>query len=114
MENFLSKKQRKVLLKELKSEKRPRYGDRIRVILLLDQGKTYKNIEEYLLLDEGTIANYRKRYEEDGIEYLVNDNHQGRRTKLSEEQKKVLVKELESKIYPDTKSIIHFIERHSE
>ena len=111
MRTFLSKKQRQELLNELKSEKRTRYSDRVRVILLLDQGKTYKNIAEYLFLDEGTIANYRKRYADGGIEYLINDNHQGRMTKLSEAEKKLLTKELESKIYPDTKSIVHFIEK---
>ena len=70
MRTFLSKKQRQELLNELKSEKRTRYSDRVRVILLLDQGKTYKNIAEYLFLDEGSIGNYRKRYADGGIEYL--------------------------------------------
>ena len=68
MRIFLSKKQRQELLNELKSEKRTRYSDRVRVILLLDQGKTYKNIAEYLFLDEGTIANYRKRYADGGVD----------------------------------------------
>ena len=40
MGNFLNKWQRQELLDQLKSEKRLLYGDRIKVILLLDEGQT--------------------------------------------------------------------------
>ena len=75
MNKFLTKKQRQELLDELKIERSRRYADRIKVILLLDEGKTYKNISDYLFLDEGTIANYKKRYREGGIEGLVVDDY---------------------------------------
>ena len=75
MGNFLTKSQRAELLKELRLEKIVRYCDRIRVILLLDDGKTYKIISECLFLDEGTIANCRKRYEKGGMEGLINDEY---------------------------------------
>ena len=64
MYKFLDKKQRQDLLDELKIERSRRYADRIRVILLLDQKWTYKKIAEALFIDEGTIANYKKRYRE--------------------------------------------------
>lgn len=47
MKGFLTKDQRKELLRELKNEDNARFSDRIKTILLLD---------------EGTIANYRRRY----------------------------------------------------
>ena len=62
MGSFLSKKQRQELLDELKLGRIRRYADRLRVIFLLDDGKTYKNIAECLFLDEETIGNYKKRY----------------------------------------------------
>jgi len=62
MEKFLTKKQRQELLDELSIERSRRYAERIKVILLLDDNETYKNISKFLFLDEGTIANYKKRY----------------------------------------------------
>jgi transposase len=83
MANFLTNEQRQELFHELKREDKAKYSDRIKVILLLDKGWTYAKISEALFLDEGTIANYRKRYKDGGIEELVNDNYSGRRSKLS-------------------------------
>jgi len=62
MEKFLTKKQRQELFDELSIEQSRRYAERIKVILLLDDNETYKNIYKFLFLDEGTIANYKKRY----------------------------------------------------
>ena len=44
MGKFLTSKQRKELLSELKLERTRRYAERLKVILLLDDGETYKNI----------------------------------------------------------------------
>jgi transposase len=86
MANFLTTEQKQELLKELKLEDKTKYSDRIRVILLLDKGWTYAKISEALFLDEGTIANYRRRYKEGGIEELVTDTYSGRRSKLSDKE----------------------------
>lgn len=56
MKGFLLPEQRQELLKELKAEDKRKYADRFRVILLLDQGKTYQSIAEYLFLDEVLFA----------------------------------------------------------
>lgn len=111
MSKFLSKNKRKNLLSELRLERNRRFADRIRVILLLDQGKIASQIAEFLFLDEGSVRNYKRRYEEGGIEELVNDNYIGRSSFLNEEQKKVLVIELESQVYPTTQSIIGFVKK---
>ena len=71
--NSLSLIQRQELLRELKLEDKAKYSDRIKVILLLDAGETYADIKKFLFIDEGTIANYRRRYQEGGIEELVSD-----------------------------------------
>ena len=59
---FLTKKDRKSLLDAFNSEAYKKYADRIRVILLLDQGETLKNISKFLFLNEGSVVNYKKRY----------------------------------------------------
>ena len=83
MEGFLTEEQKKELLSELRLEKNRKYADRIRVILLLDKGKSATKISEYLFLDEGTVRNYKNRYTEGNLEGLLNDYHTGRSSYLS-------------------------------
>ena len=52
-----------------------------------------------------TTRNYERRYEEGGLEKLVNDYYMGRSSYLSSEEQSKLIVELESKIYLTTKSI---------
>ena len=111
MEGFLTEEQRKELLSELHLERNRKFADRIRVILLLDRGKSATKISEYLFLHEGTVRNYEKRYKEGGLEGLIIDNHIGRSAYLSLEEQKELVLELESKIYPTTKAVISYIKK---
>jgi len=111
MGKFLTSQQRKELLDELRIERARKYADRIRVILLLDDGKTYQSISEYLFLDEGSIANYRKRYRDGGIEELINDYYTGKKAALSETEQKILTQDLQSKIFPTTKSVIIHIKK---
>ncbi|MBF0207317.1 MAG: IS630 family transposase, partial [Oligoflexia bacterium] len=88
-----------------------RYADRIRVILLLDEGHTYKDIAHFLFIDEGTIANYIKRYKEGGIEGLIIDDYQGGSTKLTMEQEFELDNHLQEKIHTSAKEIIHYVKK---
>lgn len=111
MKKLLSKSERKELINELKLERSRRYADRIRVILLLDQGKTYKSIAEYLFLDEGSIQNYRKRYKEGGIEGLINDHYVGRSSFLSKKEESILTNDLKEKIFPTTKAVIAHVKK---
>ncbi len=89
MGNYLTPDQRQELLDELRIEGARKYADRIRVILLLDDGETYKQIARFLFLDESTIANYRKRYKSGGIEELINDFYNGKMALLSEKELKI-------------------------
>ena len=93
---------------ELRLENLRRYADRIRVILLLDMGWTYKKISDALFLDEGTIANYRKRYKEGELEGLINDEYSGRKSMLTEKEMKALSSALQERIFPSTKEIIAY------
>ena len=111
MYKFLNKIQRQELLDELKIERSRRYADRIRVILLLDDNKIYKNISNYLFLDDGTIANYKKRYREGGLEGLILDNYYTRRTKLNESEEIKLDIDLNNKIFASTKEVVTHIKK---
>jgi transposase len=109
MQGFLDPEQRKELLSELRKEDKRKFADRFRVILLLDEGKTYKSIAEYLFLDEGTIANYRRRYKEGGIMGLIVDDYSGRRSCLSDRELNILSKHLKSRLCLSAKEVVEFI-----
>lgn len=110
MYKFLSKPQRQELLNELKVERSRRYADRIRVILLLDEGRKYRDIAAFLFLDEGTIANYKKRYREGGIEGLILDDYHTKRSKLNNADEEILADDVESGMFLSTKDVIVYIE----
>jgi transposase len=106
MYKILNKKERKELLDELKIERSRRYAERIKVILLLDEGKKYKDISDFLFLDEGTIANYRKRYREGSLEGLILDDYCTKRSKLNESKEQQLICDLDSRIFASTKEVV--------
>ena len=112
MQGFLTPEQRCELLHELKVEDQAKYSDRIKVILLLDEGKRYKDISDFLFLDEGTIRNYRKRYVEGGILGLVTDTYSGKRCHLTNKEKEQLSNYLQSKICMDSKEIVAYIQKN--
>ena len=67
---FLTEPERQELLSELSREREKKYADRIRIILLLDQGEPMVKIAEYFFLTERSISNYRDRYKQGGLEEL--------------------------------------------
>ena len=111
MEGFLTEKQKKELFSELRLEKNRKYADRIRIILLLDEGEPISQIAKYFYLTDNSVKNYKNRYTEDGLEGLLIDYHIGRSSYLSPEEQKRLVLELESKIYLTTKEIIFYVKK---
>jgi transposase len=112
MKGFLTPDQRFELMQELKVEGQAKYSDRIKTILLLDDGEKYADIARFLFLDEGTIRNYRKRYVEGGIFGLVTDTYSGKRCHLTEKEKDQLSNYLQSKICMDSKEIVAYIQKN--
>ena len=109
MEEFLTEEQKKEFLSELRLEKNRKYADRIRTILLLNKGEPISKIAEYFYLTDNSVRNYKNRYTEGSLEGLLNDYHTGRSSYLSPKEQKELIVELESKVYPTTKSIISYV-----
>ena len=109
MSEFLSEAERKELLSEHRLERDSRYSDRIKAVLLLDDGLSYVEISRVLFLDESSIRRYRKLYESGGIEELLLANWQGAKRKLSEIQERELFEHLNEKLYPTTKSIVGYV-----
>jgi len=109
MYKFLEKEERLNLLVELKAEWNRKHADRIRVILLLDEGKKYKDICNFLFIDEGTIANWRKRYKDGGLERLFNDQYKAKKCCLSPDELELLHSHLLGTTYRRTSEISKYI-----
>ena len=107
----LTKSQRQELLSELRIERERKFADRIRVLLLLDEGQKYQDIAKFLFIDEKTIVNWKCRYEEGGIEKLVNDHYLGRVSLLEPHQIKQLKQQLESRVFPTTQAVVIHVEK---
>ena len=106
--NFLTRNQKDILKARHRHERDKRLCDRIKSILLLDEGWTYPQVAHALLLDDDTIRRYYKIYSEDGKGALLNLNYTGKACWLSQnqlEQLKIYVKE---EAPHSAKQVIHF------
>lgn len=105
----LTVEQKKELKNLHKQERDRRHADRIKVILLLDLGLSYKDIASYLLLDDQTIRNYEKTYQSGGVEGLLSDNYVGCVPKLTPEQEEQLKEHLRKNIYSTAKEVAEYV-----
>lgn len=111
MGDFLNDKQRQELKAAHRVESNSRYADRIKAVLLLDVGWSGTMIAEALLMDERTVWNYKKQYEEGGQGLLCSDNHAGRQCRLSAEEQADLVEELRKTLYSTAHEVLGYVKR---
>ena len=70
--HFLTQNEKEILKARHRQERDKRLCDRIKSILLLDDGWSYAQVAYALLLDEDIIRRYHKTYLEGGKEALLN------------------------------------------
>ena len=110
MKDFLTTEEKSGLLMLHKSEKNRKRADRIKSILLSNDGWTYRAIAKVLLLDEETISRHISDYKEKNK--LVNKSG-GSQSKflLNEKDEEEIISHLYNNTYPDTTAIIGYIEK---
>lgn len=108
--DFLKPEERTKLIILHKAEASSRYADRIKVILWLDQGLTFKEISALLFINEQSARNYLERYQTGGTDSLMNDNYSGYSGKLTDKQEIELTKHIKENVYLDVKPIIAYID----
>ena len=111
MDKFLTENEVLDLRTRHRDEKDGRQRDKIKTILMLNDGYTYAEISNVNCFDNGTGRNYFTRFSDGGIENLLQDNYNGRKSFLTEEQIEELGKHLDENIYPNTKEISEYIEK---
>lgn len=111
MTSFLLTDQRELLIEAHRAEHDKRGADRIKTVLLLDEGRDYAEVAKILLLDDTTIRRYRKEYEDGGLDVLLKDEYAGRAGSLSSMQESELYLHLSEITYHRALDICEHIEK---
>jgi transposase len=109
MQGFLSYGQIESYKRRHKSLRNQKKADRIKAIIMLNNGYSQAEIAEVLLLDESTIWRWYNLFNNEGIRGLLKDNYQGGTTKLTKDQIAKLDKHLSNKVYLTSKEIGAYI-----
>jgi len=99
----------KKLHRQLRNEGDAKSADRIKTIISLAKGYSYSEVAEILLLDETTIREYAKKFEEGGIDELLTYYYKPYEGILYDCEIEILCAELDSKIYMEAKTVCGFI-----
>lgn len=108
---FLTKRERELLISQHKREHEGKYRDRIKAIVLLDEGWSYEQIARALLIDHKTVRRTYEIYITEGIDELLTTNYSGRESFLTEIQQKELQNHLEQRIYLSSSSVCSYVEK---
>jgi transposase len=88
-----------------------RQADRVKAVIALSKGWSATQIADILLFDEKTSRHYFDRYQQGGLQALLEDNYSGAEPKLDAHQMSELEDFLEDPILPDAKSMINHIDK---
>lgn len=96
----------KILHKSTKDRKK---ADRIKTILLLNKGFSYKEVSEILLIDDKTIKTIENKYLQDWKEKFLDDNYVCYSWKLTKNEKIEITEFVEKDIIMDSILVVNFI-----
>jgi len=111
MTGFLSQEEKNKLKGLHRASSSRKQGDKIKAILLLDQGYEYAEIASILLIDNSTVWRWHETYIRTGIPGLLKDNYIGGTSKLTESQMSQLIEHLECTMYLTAKEICAFVKK---
>lgn len=111
MGNFLTEEHVKVLKLTHRTIKDKKLADRIKAILMLHFGFTYSQISQALLLDETTLRRYESKFQNKGIDCLLECHFTGGQSKLSLIQQTELKKYLQENIMRTAKEVAFHIQK---
>ncbi len=86
-------------------------SDRIKAILLLNRGFSYKETAEILLIDDATVRRWHNTFLAKGIKILLKDNYRGGECKLGPDELSGLSFHLDQKIYLTAKEICAHVKK---
>ena len=112
MQGFLTEEQIGILREAHYSCRYRKSADRIKAILLLNDGLPYEQVAKILMLDDTTIRRYEKQFEKVGIDGLIECRYFGSRGILTKMQEMGLTTHLKNKTYQTVKEIVSYAQKH--
>lgn len=110
MKNFLPKEDIIVLQEAHHAARDKRKADRIKTVLLLNQGYKYSEIARILLLNDSTAREYFKEYQDLGLDGLVEDNYSGSESFLTVLEQQQLTLYLKAHTLKTVKEVVFYVE----
>ena len=89
--NHLSETQRERLLNELRENESPLIRDRILILLLINDGKTYEEVAKFLQISYPTVASWAKQGDPDKLESFKDGRAEGNHKKATKEYVEMLL-----------------------
>lgn len=86
-------------------------ADRIKALLLLNKGLSYRQVADILMLDEITIRRYEKEYWRLGIDGLLECKYKGSGGNLTLLQEEALVMHLKAQTYQMVAAIVVYVKK---
>ncbi|MEM6398604.1 MAG: IS630 family transposase [Cyanobacteria bacterium P01_D01_bin.116] len=89
--NHLSQEQKERLLKTLKEHENPYVREKILIILLMNDGKTYQDISDFLGVGYGTVAYWAVHGDPDNLDSLLDGRREGNFRKVTKKYEELLL-----------------------
>ena len=93
--NHLSQEQRERLLKILKEHENPYVREKVLILLLMNEGKTYQEISNFLEIAYPTVAYWAVHGDPDKLESFLDGRREGNFRKVTKEYEEVLLEIIE-------------------
>ena len=89
--NHLSQEQRERLIKALKAHENPYVREKILILLLMNDGKTYQEISDFLNIAYTTVAYWAVHGDPDNLDSLLDGRREGNFRKVTKEYEDLLL-----------------------
>lgn len=109
MRGFLTTEEIIILKEAHRAAQSKKQADRIKTILLLNQGLAYEEITRLLLLDDSTLRRYYHEYEQTGIDGLLEDHYHGSDPLLTKKQHAKLEAYLVERVRPNAEAVCAWV-----
>lgn len=109
MKDFLTAQEVLILKEAHHSARLRKSADRIKTILLLNQGLSYEQIAKLLLLDETSVRRYYNEYKQTGVDGLLEYRYHGSNGFLTHQQEQELTIHLKEYIYQTVKEVVVYV-----
>lgn len=111
MKSFLSQEEIVVLQEAHHAAREKRKADRIKTVLLLNQGYPYSEIAKILLINDSTARDYFKEYQDLGLDGLVEDNYSGSDSFLTTREQTELTLYLKDVTLKTVKEVVFYVQQ---